>query len=221
MNASSIPSIVECISPSCKFRFPVVNSTELIASSVCPLCGSPTILVEISLQPQLKPKNEHHINSTIHLDVLVDNVRSANNIGSIFRTADGAGVNCIHLCGVTPTPPHPAIAKTSLGAEDHVPWLYHRNAVDLLLEKRNSGWNIYALEGGNSAVSIFNLELHSLNQPVILAIGNEISGVDPGIIRLSHQCLWIPMAGLKESLNVSIAFAIAVYAIKYRLKSIY
>lgn len=219
MNDFSLPSIYECISPECRFRFPVVNTSEQKSASVCPLCGSPTLLVEVSIQPQLKPLNKVETVSSIDLEVVVDNLRSANNIGAVFRTADGVGVNCIHLCGVTPTPPHPAIAKTSLGAEDHVRWLYHRNAVDLLVDKRKAGFTLLALEGGETSNSIFNADLIYKDMPAILVIGNEISGIDPGILRLCDQRLWIPMVGKKESLNVSTAFAIAAYSLKYRLSS--
>lgn len=218
MNEPSIPSIYECVSPTCKFRFPVVNSTELKSAAVCPLCGFPTLLVEISVQPQLRPAPKSHTRSQIHIEVLVDNLRSANNIGTIFRTSDAVGIDQIYLCGVSPVPPHPAITKTSLGAEDHVLWSHCRNAIDLLLEKRKAGYLILALEGGADSVPLFNIDHPPIQMPIILVIGNEIAGVDPGILRLCDRRLWIPMVGIKESLNVSIAYAIAVYTIKYRLK---
>lgn len=216
---SALPSIFECVSSGCKFRFPVLSAEELKTSAVCPRCGSPTILVEISVQPQTRPPSSVNHPSRIHLEVLVDNIRSANNVGSLFRTADGAGVAHLYLCGVTPAPPHPAILKTSLGADKSVHWTQINHSLDLLKAKRDEGYLIWALEGGKEATSIFALDFQAVASPVLLIIGNEISGVDPGLLDYCHQRLWIPMIGLKESLNVSIAFGIAVYTIIYRLKS--
>jgi len=216
---ANLPAIFECISPGCKFRFPVQTLTELRAASICPRCGSPTLMMEVKIPPQTAPMQSHSDVNNLHLEVLVDNIRSANNIGSIFRTADGVGLSHLYLCGVTPTPPHPAIAKTALGAENHVRWSYVSNGIDLLSEKRHSGYFILALEGGADSSPIIDLDLQPSQEKVILVIGNEISGVDPAILRLCDQRLWIPMCGVKESLNVSIAFAIAVYIITYRLKS--
>jgi tRNA G18 (ribose-2'-O)-methylase SpoU len=129
----------------------------------------------------------------------------------MFRTSDGAGVKKLYVCGITPTPEHPKMVKTGLGAEWSVPWSYHTNALAVVKELKEKGYVVYALESTETSISLFDLALRDSNQPLALVVGNEVTGVDPDILALCDKVVHIPMLGYKHSLNVSIAFGIAVY----------
>lgn len=145
--------------------------------------------------------------------VLLDNIRSAWNTGSILRSADGFGFAHVYLCGITPTPEHEAVTKTALGAEDSVPWSYHKDAVKLVTGLKKAGWKIFALEETPQAVSLE--QVHRFRgeptEKTLLIAGSEVTGVDPGLLELCDQILYIPMRGDKQSFNVAIAFSIAAY----------
>ena len=145
--------------------------------------------------------------------VLLDNVRSAWNTGSILRSADGFGFNQAYLCGITPTPDHEAVTKTSLGAEDSVPWSYHKDAVKLVKGLRKADRRIYALEEHERAIEISQVVDHPPTDSILI-VGNEITGVDQDLLELCDQILYISMGGEKRSFNVAIAFSIAAYALK-------
>jgi tRNA G18 (ribose-2'-O)-methylase SpoU len=145
------------------------------------------------------------------LEALLDNIRSAGNVGSMFRTADGAGLRRLHLCGITATPKDPSIAKTSLGAHEHLPWNWHADGVAAALELREEGCRLWALEGVPGAELLFEALLEPEGRPVVLVVGNELCGVDPGILELCERILYIPMQGVKRSLNAAVAFGVAVY----------
>ncbi|MBP9821959.1 MAG: RNA methyltransferase [Candidatus Pacebacteria bacterium] len=147
--------------------------------------------------------------------VVLDNIRSRENVGSIFRTSDAAGVTKLCLCGITPLPPHEKISKTALGAELDIPWEHHKQTWRLLDNLRKDGYKIVALEKSDSAKDVFDLGL--LGDKIVLVLGNEVDGLSPEIIKRSDVVAVIPMMGKKESLNVSVAFGIAVYqiALKY------
>jgi tRNA G18 (ribose-2'-O)-methylase SpoU len=138
--------------------------------------------------------------------VLLDNIRSAWNVGSIFRSADGFGFRQIYVCGISPTPEN----ETSLGAEDSIPWSYHKDSVKLVRGLKHEGWRILALEEHTRARSISTE--HGLENAVLI-VGNEITGVDPELLDLCDGILEIPMRGDKKSFNVAVAFAIAAYAL--------
>jgi tRNA G18 (ribose-2'-O)-methylase SpoU len=149
--------------------------------------------------------------------VLLDNIRSAWNAGSILRSADGFGFTHAFLCGITPTADHEAVIKTSLGAEDSVPWSYHKDAVRLVRGLRAEGWRVYALEEDVRAVALDSDALPSKlgsQAPHVLIVGNEVTGVDPALLDLCDQIFYIPMRGEKKSFNVAIAFSIAAYALR-------
>lgn len=202
--------MLQCENDSCRFRCP----SNLTHNSLnhCPLCGS---AIRESGEPFTNPKVPTFFESKTHnpVEVLLDNLRSTLNVGSVFRTADGAGVNKIHLCGTTPTPDHPKIAKTGLGAEIKIPWEYHRNGLDFVNYAQSTGFYVISLEAAPASGSIFSSKrIHGPSiQPVLLVIGNEITGVDPQILSTSDEVLSIPMRGVKSSLNVAVAFGIAVY----------
>jgi tRNA G18 (ribose-2'-O)-methylase SpoU len=152
-----------------------------------------------------------------NIAVLLDNIRSAWNVGSILRSADGFGFSHAYLCGITPTADNEAVTKTALGAQDSVPWSYHKDAVKLVKGLKKEGWEIFALEDDPRALPISQFNNHpitqSLNQQSLLLLGNEVTGVDPGLLDLCDQIFYIPMFGEKRSFNVAIAFSIAAYAL--------
>lgn len=146
--------------------------------------------------------------------VLMDNIRSAWNVGSILRSADGFGLFHAYLCGISPTPEVEAVRKTSLGAEDSVPWSYHKDAVKLIRGLKKEGFRILALEDEPKAISLREQGKGDLtSRDSILILGSEVTGVDPGLLELCDEILYIPMRGEKKSFNVAMAFSIAAYAL--------
>lgn len=116
-----------------------------------------------------------------------------------------------YLCGITPTPENNAVQKTSLGAEDSVPWSYHKDAVKLVKGLKKEGWNICGLEENEKASPIN--EAKKAKNDTVLIVGNEITGVDPGLLSLCERVLFIPMRGEKKSFNAAVAFGIAAHAL--------
>ncbi|MEK7080712.1 MAG: TrmH family RNA methyltransferase, partial [Patescibacteria group bacterium] len=142
--------------------------------------------------------------------VVCDNIRSLENIGSIFRTADALGVAKIYLCGISGNPPHHKISKTALGAEKTIPFEYCRQAGRLIGRLKKSKINIVALEQGKSAVDYRKFKPKF---PLALIIGNEVKGISKKILSKADKIIYLPMHGKKESLNVSVAFGVAGYHI--------
>lgn len=204
--------IRKCSSPSCGLRLPINPAVH--HGEFCPRCGEPLRLVVPAFSNQdcltegFKPRP---------ISVLLENVRSAYNVGAIFRTADGAGVRHIYLGGITPTPEeHPSIAKTALDAQVDIPWSYHPDAYELAAVLKGEGHRLIALECTQESTSIFNYRPDSDGKnPPVLIVGNEKSGVDPGLIGLSDEMLALPMVGRKSSLNVAVAFGVAVYQLSF------
>jgi 23S rRNA (guanosine2251-2'-O)-methyltransferase len=147
--------------------------------------------------------------------VLLDNVRSAWNVGSILRSADGFGFDHAYLCGISPTPENEAVTKTSLGAEDSVTWSYHKDAVKLVNGVKKEGWKVYALEEEQRAQELgMKDESRRMKERAVLIVGNEVTGVDPELLDLCDEIYCIPMRGQKKSFNVAIAFSIAAYTLR-------
>jgi tRNA G18 (ribose-2'-O)-methylase SpoU len=144
--------------------------------------------------------------------VLLDNIRSAWNVGSILRSADGFGLDHVYLCGITPSPEQDAVTKTSLGAEDTIPWSLHKDAVKLAAGLKKEGWRIIALEEGKGSKEIKKRSKGNVEKSVLI-LGSEVTGVDPGLLALCDEMISIPMRGQKRSLNVAIAFSVAAYAL--------
>jgi 23S rRNA (guanosine2251-2'-O)-methyltransferase len=203
--------IRQCSNPLCRLRFPA--DFEKKADEFCPLCGKPLEVLEYQEYSEY-PINIHPLPS-VQLECLVDNVRSIYNVGSIFRTSDGLGLNHIHLCGITPTPDNPKLAKTALGAEQSIGWSYHRNSLDVVSQAKLEGKIIFALESTGQSQSIFVAIKEIQNNPVLLVVGNEVHGVDPEILSQSDKISHIPMFGKKESFNVATAFGIAAFLIRF------
>lgn len=200
----------QCTNPGCGLRLPV--DTDIYSGRFCPKCGDSMVCVErIRSQKSSKFDSE---SDRRELVVILDNIRSAHNVGSIFRTADGAGVKHLYLCGITPTPDdNPGLRKTSLGSEGIVTWSCHLNAVDLARQLKEEGYLLFALERTPNAVPVFQYKIadEKRSSPMALILGNERAGVDPGLLALCDEVLSLPMAGQKTSLNVAVAFGVAAY----------
>ena len=205
--------IRQCLRPTCRFRFPVTG--ENLEVTACPKCGSPTRLVE-SPYSGLKVEPQPNLKTGPVLQALLDNIRSSFNVGAMFRTADGAGVTHLHLCGITPAPDHPKVAKTALGAEYSVPWTQYWDALEAAASLRQGGFELWALEGGPRSESIFEATGQLPDKPLLLVVGNEVSGVDPGLLELCQRVVNIPMQGHVESLNVSAAATLACHEVARR-----
>lgn len=143
---------------------------------------------------------------------LID-IRSRFNVGSIFRTADAAGISTIHLVGYTPAPPHKEISKVSLGSELTVPYKTVDSPVAFLKTMKRRGYSIAAIETGKTSIPYTRFK--KPDGKLLLVAGNEISGLSPQILNLCDDQLSIPMSGIKESLNVGIAFAVVAYRIAF------
>ncbi len=149
----------------------------------------------------------------IPLTVVLDNVRSQNNIGSVFRTSDAFRVEHIALCGICSTPPHRDIHKTALGAEESVEWSYHEETADCLHYLKERGYKIYAVEQVDDSIKLGDSKIEIDNSKLAIVFGNEVEGVQESLLPLCDGCLEIPQYGTKHSLNVSCAAAIVIWEI--------
>ncbi|MBN1154630.1 RNA methyltransferase [candidate division KSB1 bacterium] len=142
--------------------------------------------------------------------VVLDNVRSLYNVGSIFRTSDAAGVEMLYLCGITGRPPRAEIHKAALGAENSVPWSHAPDSASVIRQLKREGYRIVVLEHTDSGVHYLEA---GYQFPLCLVVGHEITGVADEAVSLADMAIEIPMAGYKQSLNVSVAYGIAIYHI--------
>lgn len=211
------PALFEIrVCDSCGLRYPLPIA-ERTPNKRCPACMGKTRVI-LSRNLDIEPKYdipESSVHKHAH-SVLLDNIRSAWNVGSILRSADGFGYSHAYMCGITPTPDNEAVKKTSLGAENSVSWTYHKNAVTLVTELKSQGCRcrIIALEEYEHSKSLTSTSEKNSSNPAILIVGNEITGIDPHLLNLCDAIYHIPMHGKKKSFNVAIAFGIAAYMLK-------
>lgn len=144
------------------------------------------------------------------LVVVLDNVRSLHNVGSVFRTADAFLVEAVYLCGITSTPPHAEIHKTALGAENTVDWKYYEDTHAALDELKARGYTIFAIEQAKGSTLLTELEL-DLTQKYVVVLGNEVKGVQQSVVSACDSCIEIPQFGTKHSLNVSVTGGIIIW----------
>jgi tRNA G18 (ribose-2'-O)-methylase SpoU len=140
---------------------------------------------------------------------MLDNIRSLYNVGSIFRSSDGAAVQGLYLCGYTPHPPRKEIEKTALGSTQTVPWKYFTDPRDAILEARSLGMKVCVLEHTTRSIPYHALSHAAL--PLCLVVGNELTGIAPAIIENADLAIDIPMYGSKQSLNAAVAYGVAVF----------
>jgi len=143
--------------------------------------------------------------------VICDNIRSLENIGSVFRTADALGVSKIFLCGICGCPPQEKISKTALGAEKNVAWEYHKQTWRLVDDLKKQSVFIAALEQTKNSIDYRKFKPRF---PMALVIGNEVKGISPSVLKRADQIIHLPMVGKKESLNVAVAFGVAGYWVR-------
>lgn len=146
----------------------------------------------------------------IPLVIVLDNIRSLNNIGSVFRTSDASRVERLALCGITATPPSVEIHKTALGAEDSVEWSYHRSTADAVRELQAEGYKVCALELVKGSVSLERFPVERDGRYAVVA-GHEVDGVAQEVVDLCDACIEIPQEGTKHSLNVAVSTALAIW----------
>lgn len=158
-------------------------------------------------------RNYPHIKTWL----IAENIRSAYNIGAMFRTADGTGMTGIILTGYSPTPENPKVAKTALGAERVVPWFEAKSTTQVIEGLEQEGITIYGLEIVKKAENIFNVEISDL--AVAICVGNEVEGVSLETLQKLKQFLFVPMNGAKNSLNVAEAASVAMYEL-YRKREL-
>jgi tRNA G18 (ribose-2'-O)-methylase SpoU len=141
--------------------------------------------------------------------VVLDNIRSMHNVGSVFRTADAFRIEAICICGYTPQPPHRDIQKTALGATETVNWIYFEHTNDAIQQLKEYGYSIFAVEQVEGSKSLENFNANDLKIAVVF--GNEVEGVDSYVLSNCDGCIEIPQLGMKHSLNISVAAGIVLW----------
>lgn len=152
------------------------------------------------------------------LIIILDNIRSSNNVGSVFRTADAFLIEKIYLCGITATPPHKDIHKTALGATDSVEWEYAENTIELVEKLKSQGIEVISIEQSENAVM---LDKFSVEKDVTYAIvfGNEVKGVSQNVVSESDRVIEIPQFGTKHSLNIAVSTGVVVWDLFVKLSA--
>ena len=146
----------------------------------------------------------------INACIIVDNVRSVLNVGSIFRTADAFRIEKIHLCGITPTPQHREMNKTALGAQNTMPWEHHPSVVDCVQELQKKKYRIITIEQTNESIDLYDFSPKK-DTKYAFVFGNELFGVNEGILPLTDSAIEIPQYGVKHSLNIAVCVGIVLW----------
>jgi len=144
------------------------------------------------------------------LVVVMDNIRSANNVGSVFRTCDAFLVEAIHLCGITACPPNRDIQKTAIGATQSVEWKYFKTALESVKQLKKDGYRVLAIEQCKGSSSLMDLDINPSDKTAFI-FGNEVSGVSQDVVNLCHGCIDIPQWGTKHSLNISVSVGVVLW----------
>ncbi len=150
------------------------------------------------------------------LIIILDNIRSLNNIGSVFRTCDAFCIEKIFLCGITATPPHNDIHKTALGAEESVDWEYSENTLDVIKKLKKENYNIYSIEQTENSTMLNNFEPEK-DEKIALIFGNEVKGVQQEVVNASMGSIEIPQFGTKHSLNISVSAGIVIWHVAIKM----
>jgi tRNA G18 (ribose-2'-O)-methylase SpoU len=156
--------------------------------------------------------NELHLVKKLPVYVVLHNIRSNYNVGSIFRTSDGAMIEKLYLCGYTPHPPKKEILKTALGATESIKWEYVKDTKEVLNQLKKDGIKIFALELTDSSLPYY--ELNNDIFPICLVVGNEISGISQELLDLCDYAIEIPQYGIKQSLNVAVAYGVSIFRLR-------
>jgi 23S rRNA (guanosine2251-2'-O)-methyltransferase len=203
-------AIRECTSQNCGFRYPDISIDPVIAQ--CPQCGENAEIVHLldltcnGYQPN---RNDFQAGNII---CVLDNIRSVYNVGSLFRTMHGFGIQEAILAGITPTPFHKNFRKTSMGAEENIHWISVNNAFKQCQLLKDNGSILISLESSEAAKSIKLFDRPDESKKIVFIVGNEITGIDPSLLKISDQILAIPIVGKNKSYNVTVAFGIGLFA---------
>ena len=149
--------------------------------------------------------------------IILDDVRSMNNVGSVFRTADAFLIEAIYLCGFTPTPPHREIQKTALGATETVTWKHSASALETIRHLKEHHWKIYSIEQAEKSISLSDF-VPAEDEKMALIFGNEVEGVRQELVNESDGVIEIPQYGMKHSLNISVSVGIVVWDVLEKMK---
>jgi 23S rRNA (guanosine2251-2'-O)-methyltransferase len=164
-----------------------------------------------------KTVEEFKSSSKTPIIIVLDNVRSLNNVGSVFRTADAFLVEAVYLCGITGQPPNKEIQKTALGATESVVWKYFNTTLEAITELRNNNYSIYSIEQTESAIML-NDFMPAKQQRIAIVFGNEVNGVEQQVIDTSDGVIEIPQLGTKHSLNISVSVGIVMWDLLSKLR---
>lgn len=156
--------------------------------------------------------DEYKTSEKFPVVVILDSVRSLNNVGSAFRTSDALNVEKLYLCGITGTPPHRDINKTAIGAQDVVNWEHRKDIMSLISELKNDGYIIASVEQAEGSTSLEDINF-TPDEKIALIFGNEVKGVDQKAIDASDLCIEIPQFGTKHSLNISVSMGIVLWEV--------
>ncbi|NNM22938.1 MAG: RNA methyltransferase [Flavobacteriaceae bacterium] len=162
--------------------------------------------------------SEYQKKSKSNVIIVLDNVRSLNNVGSVFRTAEALMVNKIYLCGITATPPHKDIQKTALGATESVEWEYRKDTLELVQELKNSGVFVVSVEQAENAQMLDEFEVDT-TLTYALVFGNEVKGVQQDVVSSSNTVIEIPQFGTKHSFNISVSVGVVLWDLFSKMKS--
>ena len=152
------------------------------------------------------------------ITVVLDNIRSCNNIGSVFRTSDALLIEKVILCGITATPPNKDIHKTALDAEKSVPWEYFEQTEDAIQRLKESGYRVFAVEQVENSISLPDFTPEK-EQKLALVFGNEVKGVQQSVVDICDGAIEIPQYGTKHSFNISVSAGIVLWDLVYKLRS--
>jgi len=220
--------LTQCPNPKCKLTFEVPDE-RAGKNGPCAQCGQ--VITFRSLEIIRRVERERARQQELGLAqggpsesaepaayaAILEDLRSLWNVGSIFRTSDGAGFTRLYLCGITGCPPRKEIAKTSLGAEEHVSWSSHTSALEVIPKLKERGVLVLGLERTAQSRSLDEaLVAGNIRTPLCLVVGNEVAGISAETLAACDLVCHLPMRGAKESLNVAVAFGIAAYALRMK-----
>ena len=204
---------VTCPDPACGFEFEVAHGLAWRRIS-CPACGAAGAAILADVRRKLRAGNPGSALPKIQknsLVVVLEDLRSVHNVGSVLRTCDAFGVDLVVMTGITATPEHPKIARTALGAELEVPWVWRQDGPSAVAELQELGMEIVALERTDKAMPIGKMHV---DRPFALVVGNEVAGVSGPVLAKASRHAAIPMLGAKSSLNAAVACAVALWQLR-------
>ncbi len=186
----------------------ILSSTNINISLKIQTFAPKNRLIHIDFHKTSFTKNK--MNKLSNYSILIDNVRSAQNVGAIFRTADAFACKHLYLTGITAIPPNKEILKTALGATESVEWSHHADTIELLKDLKSQGFQIVGIEQTATSKNLQTISPNS-DKHTVLIVGNEVDGISPEVLALCDFCIEIPQSGIKKSLNVSVAASIVMW----------